>query len=250
MLSAAVAAAGFLRATMGALARRRTGRLRGAALLLARSRRHLLVWAAVMLPLGFIIIRHSTLYDGIRHVLFVIPMLAVIAGAGLLRLRLGRVPLASAAIGGAYVGVSIWTLAVLHPLEYVAVNGLAGGVAGAQGRFDLDYWAVAATVALRRLENRLDYDGPERFAKNPPSITICMGFRESQVAPLFRRPWRLEPDPKQADFIIATERWPCAEDIPDAVLIDEVRRFDRPFAWVYVRPPPQAPGSLQTAVPH
>ena len=75
-----------------------------------------------------------------------------------------------------------------------------------------------------------------------------MSYRKSLVAPLFRRPWRLEPDPKRADYIIATERWPCAQDIPDAVLIDEVRRFDRPFAWVYVRPHPHAPRSAPVAV--
>jgi hypothetical protein len=246
------AAFGFLRATIGAFGRREAASLRGAALLLARSRRQLLVWAGVILPIGFIIVRHSTLYDGIRHVLFVIPMLALIAGIGFLRLRplLRRLPVISAAIGGTYVGVAIWTFAILHPLEYIATNALAGGVAGAQGRFDLDYWALAATVALRQLESRLDYDHPERFAENPPSITVCMAYRESAVAPLFRRPWRLETDPKRADFFIATERWHCAEDITDAVLIDEVRRFGRPFAWVYARPLPQAQGPMETAGPH
>jgi hypothetical protein len=240
----------FLWATIGALGRRDAASLRGSALLVARSRRQLLVWAGVILPIGFIILRHSTLYDGIRHVLFVIPMLALIAGAGYLRLRplLRPFPMISAAIGGTYVGVAIWTFAVLHPLEYIATNALAGGVAGAQGRFDLDYWAISATVALRRLESRLDYDHPERFAENPPSITVCMADREAAVAPLFRRPWRLETDPKRADFFIATERWHCAEDVTDAVLIDEVRRFGRPFAWVYARP--QARDPVQTAEPH
>jgi hypothetical protein len=98
-----------------------------------------------------------------------------------------------------------------------------------------DYWSVAATVALRQLESRLDYAPPGRSAENPPSVAICISYREALVGPLFRRPWRLEPDPKQADFIIATERWPCAQDIADAVPIDEVRRFDRPFAWTYAR---------------
>ena len=245
ILSAAAAAFGFLHAIVGSSG----GGWRDAALLLARSRRQLLIWGAVILPLGFIIVRHSTLYDGIRHVLFVIPMLAVIAAGGLLRLApfARRFPLIAAAVGGTYVGYSIWKLAVLHPLEYVATNALAGGVAGAHGRFDLDYWAVAATVALRRLERRLDYE--ERFAKDPPSLTICMSFREAAVAPLYRRPWRLETDPKRADFIIGTERWPCADDIADAVLIDEVRRFDRPFAGIYVRPSGHAPARPDTQLP-
>jgi hypothetical protein len=247
ILSAAVAACAFLRATI--VSGRTPAGWRDAAMRLSRSRRYLLIWAAVVLPLGFIIVRRSTLYDGVRHVLFVIPMLAVIAAAGLLRLRpvVRRFPLIAAATSGLYLGLSIWTLAALHPLEYVATNALAGGVAGAQGRFELDYWAIASTVALRQLERRLDYEG--RFAKDPPSLTICMSFREGAVAPLYRRPWRLETEPRQADFIIATERWPCADDIADAVLIDEVRRFDRPFAKIYARPSPYAPAHRATAAP-
>jgi hypothetical protein len=247
---ALVTAVGFLHASLRGPGWRGGAGLRGAALGLARSRRYLLVWGAVVLPLGFIIVRHSTLYDGIRHVLFVIPMLAVIAGAGFLRLAplARRAPPIAAALGGIYAGFSIWTLAVLHPLEYVAANVLAGGVAGAHGSFDLDYWAVAAMVGLRSLESRLDYE--KRFAQDPPSLMICMSYREAAVAPLFRRPWRLETEPKRADFIIATERWRCADYIADAVLIDEVRRFDRPFAWIFARPSPQqAPAALETAVP-
>src|SRR5579883_384539 len=44
-------------------------------LLLARSRNVLLVWIAAVLPVGYLMIRHATLYDGVRHTLFVIPML-------------------------------------------------------------------------------------------------------------------------------------------------------------------------------
>jgi hypothetical protein len=243
------AAFGFAHAGVRALRRRGTAGLRAAAVLLAGSRRYLLVWAAVVLPLGFIIVRHSTLYDGVRHVLFVIPMLAAIAAAGFLGLAplARRVPLIAAAMSGIYLGFSVWTLAVLHPLEYVSANAFAGGVAGAHERFDLDYWAIAAMVGLRRLESRLDYEN--RFTQDPPSLTICLSFREGLVAPLYRRPWRLETEPKQADFIIATERWRCADDIADAVLIDEVRRFDRPFAWIYARPSSPAPAVPATAAP-
>jgi hypothetical protein len=55
------------------------------------------------------------------------------------------------------------------------------------------------------------------------------------VGPMLQRPWVLETDPDKADFIIATQRWRCADYKP-LVLIDEVKRFDRTFAWVYARP--------------
>jgi hypothetical protein len=212
-------------------------RITDVVLAIARERTWLVLWAAVLLPIGFIIAAHSTLYDGVRHVLFLIPLLGVIGGYGFVRLApvLRRVPVAASAVGGLYAGAVVWYLAVLHPLEYVAMNTLAGGVSGAYGHFELDYWALAATVALRRLEYRLDYRSPASSAQTPPSITICIGYREALVSPLFRRPWRLETDPAKADYIIATEGWPCADSLPNVVLIDEVKRFGRAFAGVYAR---------------
>jgi hypothetical protein len=51
---------------------------------------------------------------------------------------------------------------------------------------------------------------------------------------MLKRPWLVETDPDKADFVIATERWRCAEN-KALVLVDEVKRFDRTFAWVYAR---------------
>src|SRR3954463_6330734 len=134
--------------------------LRSLAIVLARQRAMLGVGAGVILPIAFLIIQRAAFYDGIRHVLFVIPMLAIVAGAGFgmilpaLRRYAGIVAIAAALYGGHVV----ITLARLHPLEYVAMNAFAGGTPGAYGRFELDYLTVAATEALRRLESRLDHD--------------------------------------------------------------------------------------------
>ncbi|MGZ5881580.1 MAG: hypothetical protein ACXWJO_07455 [Xanthobacteraceae bacterium] len=210
--------------------------LRTAVMTVARARAGLVVAAAVILPLAFLIIQRATVYNGIRHVLFVIPMLAVLAGAGWRALLplLRRVPIIAAVVGGAYAGGIVATLAALHPLEYVAMNALAGGTRGAYERFELDYWSLAATEALRRLERRVDYDTSVRSAETPPSILICIPWRESNVSAMLQRPWIVETDPDKADFIIATELWPCGRDKP-VELIDEVKRFDRTFAWIYAR---------------
>jgi hypothetical protein len=203
---------------------------------MARQRPILIVCVAVTLPIGYLIMQRATLYDGIRHVLFVIPMLAILAGFGFWTLLplLRRVPVIAAVGVGAYVGGLVGALAALHPLEYVAMNALAGGTRGAYGKFELDYWSAAATEGLRRLERRLDYDPAVRATDNPPRILICIPWREQFVNPMLRRPWIVETDPDQADFIIATERSHCADN-QSVVLIDEVKRFDRTFAWVYAR---------------
>ena len=210
-------------------------------LLLAQKRAILIIWAAVISPLAFLIVQRATLYDGVRHVLFVVPMLAIIAGAGATVLlpwlrRRPVIAMAVAAIAGAYTAGAELTFGILHPLEYVAMNALVGGTYGAYGRFDLDYWSVAAKPALRRLEERLDYDRSIAWNEAPPSLVICIPWREWGVGPMLRRPWKLETDPYKGDYVIVTERARahCASGT-GLDLIDEVKRFGRTFAWTYRR---------------
>jgi hypothetical protein len=214
----------------------RRAAVRAALLALARERGIFLVCLAVILPLAFLIVQRATIYDGVRHVLFVIPMLALLAGVGLAAILplLRRAPLAAALVGGTYAAGVVLHLARLHPLEYVAINAFAGGTRGAYDKFEQDYWSAAATEGLRRLERRLDYDPSFRKTETLPSILICIPWRERLVRPILQRPWILETDPDKADFIIATQRWRCADGKP-LILIDEVKRFDRTFAWVYTR---------------
>jgi len=203
-------------------------------LLLARGRQILLVWVAVVAPVSFLIIQHATLYDGIRHTLFVIPMLALLAGWALLRLvpYLRRVVVPAMVLSAIYVIALVANLVVLHPLEYIATNAITGGTPGSYDRFELDYWSVAATEALWRLERQLDEAGA--FGLHSPTVLICIPYREQLAQPLLHKKWRIELDVKKADFVIETERGRCAEGLKELALMDEVKRYDRAFAWVYV----------------
>src|SRR5207237_6933440 len=96
-----------------------------------------------------------------------------------------HLPIVPAALGVAHTAVILVTLVILHPLEYIAMNSLAGGVAGAYGRFDLDYWSMAVPEALRRLEDRTDAEG--RFAGDPPRVLVCLGWREQLAGLMVRR---------------------------------------------------------------
>jgi hypothetical protein len=117
MLSALAGVLKFLRLLWSLIVPRDAATSGAAALLLARSRPLLIVWAALVLPGGFVMAAHSTLYDGIRHLMFLIPLLALIAGSGVQNLApLARLfPRMAVVVGGGLVGMSVWTLAVLHP---------------------------------------------------------------------------------------------------------------------------------------
>jgi hypothetical protein len=225
------------RATVRRLERRGVAGLAAPALVLARARGTLLVIAAAIIPVGFVMATRATHYDGVRHVMFVIPMLAVLAGGALVRLvpLLRQSPLiaiAAAAIVAAHVGATVLTLVRLHPLEYAAMNALAGGTQAAAGRFEQDYWATSVGAALRQLERRLDHDTSGRFTTAPPRVLVCITHRADIADRQFRRNWTVEVDPDNADFIIDTERWRCGREA-GATLIDDVTRLGTTFAWIY-----------------
>jgi hypothetical protein len=176
---------------------------------LAQSRALLVVVVAALGPPIFVVARGSVVFDALRHVLFVIPLLAVIAAWALVKLaplllRFRAVAITAAAL---HVITTVGTMAYLHPLEYIAMNGFAGGVAGAYGRFH----------------------EPPRFATREPRVLVCIGWREPMVGPMFWQPWMVATEPGGADFVIELERWPCGKNVPGTV-IDRVERFGRTFA--------------------
>jgi hypothetical protein len=199
-------------------------------LILASCRGALVIAVAALAPALLVIALASTIYDGVRHILFVLPMLALVAGWGFVRVLplLRRIPWLAAAATGLYLMLAVGNLVALHPLEYVAMNSLAGGTSGAYGRFELDYWSAAATPAIRRLEQRLD----QHPLGHRPKVMVCIGWREMMAGTLFRRDWEITTSQQDADFLIETERFPCAQGT-GGVLIDEVVRAGRSFARTY-----------------
>lgn len=107
-----------------------------------------LVWFVA--PLLAALVQRPVIYDGIRHFLFLLPALAVLAAFGAERLAgalAGRLPRAAALVGVAFL-LPLPALARLHPYQYTYFNAFVGGVAGAAGRYDTDYWLSSYKEAI------------------------------------------------------------------------------------------------------
>src|SRR5262249_40174413 len=96
--------------------------------------------------------------DGIRHFLFVLPPVAVLAGVGAAylraRVRSFGVPAAVTLLMLAAIAWPIPDLVALHPYQTTYFNGLVGGVAGASGRYDTEYWASSYKEAAAWINAR------------------------------------------------------------------------------------------------
>jgi hypothetical protein len=204
---------------------------------LARARGILVIVTAAFGPPIIVILSGSTLYDGVRHLLFIVPMLALLASGALVKV-LSWARAFPAAITllclllAAHLAGLVRNMVLLHPLEYVAMNALAGGTQGAYGRFELDYWSAAATEAVRRLEERHVQQATKPDASDRQRVLVYLPWPTPKAHLLFRRNWAVETDVSKADYVIATERAGCGERA-NLDLVDRVERLGMPFACTY-----------------
>jgi tetratricopeptide (TPR) repeat protein len=103
-----------------------------------------IVLFTLIFPVAYIIAIDSNVYGGIRHVLFVYPSL-IIAGAlgldkilGLIKNK--KIQVASLAIIPVIGYSPIKHTIKNHPYEYIYYNELVGGVNGAYGDYEMDYY--------------------------------------------------------------------------------------------------------------
>jgi hypothetical protein len=117
----------------------------------------------------------------------------------------------------------------LHPYEYTYFNRLAGGVAGAQGRYMLDYWGLSLKQASQALATKIAADKLPKPDGRPWKLAVCGPHRspEVELGPDFQISW----DPQGADFALMLGVFYCMEF--DAPVIAEIRREGVLYARVY-----------------
>ena len=113
-------------------------------------------------PVACHVIAHGPAFTGLRHFLFVVPPMTVLAGIGFSALidalaarRLVYAVAASLALAVG-LGSDAVTLVRLHPYEYLFYNDLIGGLPGAARRNETDYWVNIMPEAVGKLEAFID----------------------------------------------------------------------------------------------
>ena len=127
----------------------------------------LLLW--LFLPLTRYVIPKVGVIDGIRHfeeVLFPIAALAAIGMEWILgritSQKLRFVPLAAVVVMLTAINVTH------HPYQIAYFNGLVGGVSGAMGKYDLDYWGTSQKAAVLWVNEHAPTNAKVHIVMNAP----------------------------------------------------------------------------------
>jgi hypothetical protein len=138
-----------------------------------------LVLVATALPPTYALLRHSTLYNGLRHFLFLIPPISVLGGAGLARLglwlartrpRWAAVPALGFALFALDQLHALWSL---HPYQHVYFNRSSGGAAAAIDRYETEYYGSVYQELHARLLEHVWTERRETYLNQTYSVAGC-----------------------------------------------------------------------------
>jgi hypothetical protein len=195
----------------------------------------LMLTLAATLPLLIAMLKRPALYNGIRHFIFVIPPMTVLAGTAFARgmtwLKENRRSWQPAAMAVFSFGLllPLGEMIRLHPYQYTHFNHIAGTVRAADDLYMLDYWGLALKQASDGLREEIN----ERQEVPPHGrkwkVAVCGPQRPAQVAlgPDFTIGW----DSHAADFAMTLGEFYC-KGLTAPVLV-EIKRDDVVFARVY-----------------
>jgi len=205
------------------------------------------VWLALVgaVPLVFIVVMWTPLYDEIRHLLFLIPLLATLLGVGVsryfaLRPWSGETK-AAAIVLAAGCALTFVDMVRLHPYQAVYFNRLiAGGPAKAIASYEGDYWCLSYKEGAEWLQKRFAgarCDEPIRVAGHSILQQTAYYFRKTEEDKLRWKPVTMKEDPH---FVLSTTRFNDHLRTPGRV-IHRVDREGATLLYLFELKPPVCP---------
>ena len=148
-----------------------------------RSSRSLMIFGVqlwTLFPVLYFIAFTPNVYDGIRHILFIVPGLALFAGLGAdylfqqMRKYIGRITAVMVTI--TILVLSIGSIFTMHPYQTSYFNVLAGASNTLHNRYETDYWVSSYKEGAEWINQR------QAESERPLKIFIAANSLSSQCA--------------------------------------------------------------------
>jgi len=184
----------------------------------ARDKKSLVIFLVELwffFPILYVVCRRPNIYDGIRHFLFILPAMAIIAAAGATGMRnilskLVSKPWMVNVFAAAMLLQPVADMVSLHPYQSTYYNFFVGGTRGADGRYETDYWASSYKEGAEWINRRLTESRDKKITlvviANDYSLDCAKYYLDSRVK-IFKVWSTADRLPLTFDYLMATTRY-------------------------------------------
>jgi hypothetical protein len=178
------------------------------------------------------ILNRSTMYDGMRHFLYMLPGIAAICATTLAwvyqKISSKAVRIFALALIIALVSPIVSDMVTLHPYEYVYFNRVFGGLAKAQNRYETDYWGLSLREGMEWIAER--DDSPATVVSSEPVFSAATLAAANIKVIAYKE---FEPAQTARPFYyIAIPRWDFQAKFPECQVVHQVLRQGVPLTIV------------------
>jgi len=172
------------------------------------------------------------LMDGLRLYLFLLPVIGIGAAIGMIRLMAQnpRNLWRSVALGLVIANLAIvsFHMGRLFPYQNLYFNELTGGLKGAYGRFDTDYWGETYKEAVEWLKQN------ELKDLDPSVQTVALHTRGNAFSSVYYfKPGMLWKPFEEAEYYLSFTRWHENERAGNIKPLHVVMREGVPLNYIY-----------------
>jgi hypothetical protein len=203
---------------------------------LAVRRRQPIAWVrwllltAVLVPPAYAMLRGSTLYNGLRHFLFIIPPLCVLAAATVIDLVRWLRSTRPALVTPLLIGIGVLgagpatALVRLHPHQHVYFNRLSGGLERAVRGYETEYYGSVYRELHRKFVDQIWAERRQDYLNRTFQVSGCGSklFFTRNLPLNFQ--YQAMRHVANADYFVSYVRDRCLERFRDRRLITQVER--------------------------
>ncbi|MDQ2714261.1 MAG: hypothetical protein M3Z08_05075 [Chloroflexota bacterium] len=176
------------------------------------------VLLTLFVPLTALIVTHPTLYDGPRQFVFLYGPLVLLAAYGFIQLltwlaKYRDLVALFIVIACVTEGQVVLDMQAIHPYEYMYFSPLIGGIPGATGKYDMDYYLSCNKAAADWLTAHYG----QYTHKDHPTVQVAQDI--NTALPFLPKAFIL--DQTHPDFFISTTRDHEDQQFADYRIIDK-----------------------------